>query len=212
MVPEKQCSMCLSLLIRFEFTCRGVFMDPDYNSPLSYCWGYCNLSMLWPCYLCSTSLNIQDNCFSTSLSWWYCNMEPPPILHEYSTIETILSAYICEVQEAVSPLQGVNYSWLWWSPSLEQLVWVNGKPKYVSQSVSAAIYLTDWKSFRVCMFTQHLVEITPRRGKWIYTVFLTGIGIDNLTRPIRKSKNPFIISLIHRIQYFARIFLRYHSL
>ncbi len=29
----------------YTTSANPIYMDPDYNSPLSYCWGYCNLSI-----------------------------------------------------------------------------------------------------------------------------------------------------------------------
>ncbi len=29
----------------YTISANPIYMDPDYNSPLSYCWGYCNLSI-----------------------------------------------------------------------------------------------------------------------------------------------------------------------
>ena len=30
----------------YTISANPIYMDPDYNSPLSYCWGYCNLSIM----------------------------------------------------------------------------------------------------------------------------------------------------------------------
>ncbi len=30
----------------YTISANPIYMDPDYNSPLSYCWGYCNLSIV----------------------------------------------------------------------------------------------------------------------------------------------------------------------
>ncbi len=38
---------CMALHIHSYYTISAnpIYMDSDYNSPLSYCWGYCNLSI-----------------------------------------------------------------------------------------------------------------------------------------------------------------------
>ncbi len=41
-----QMQKCMAHRIHsYTISANPIYMDPDYNSPLSYCWGYCNLSI-----------------------------------------------------------------------------------------------------------------------------------------------------------------------
>ncbi len=36
---------CCQIHSYYTISANPIYMDPDYTSPLSYCWGYCNLSI-----------------------------------------------------------------------------------------------------------------------------------------------------------------------